>query len=139
MRSLVLALVAVLLFSFPVQADDLDRRLELARQMQDIRPARAQVEQGIEQYVSKFPEERREAYRQEFEKILNVKALEQISIDAYAEVFTVAELEAMVAYYSQPEALSAEQKIGDYARLVYPQIIRMLDQAAIRVKTSDSP
>jgi hypothetical protein len=66
---------------------------------------------------------------------LNYEALEKISIDAMAETYTVAELEAMNEYYSKPEAKSAQPKYSNYANKVFPEITRMLDEAVMRVRT----
>ena len=129
-------LVSLVLLSSVVRADDasLERRLSLAEQMQDIRPARDQVNGAIEAYVLALPEEVRSSYRAELQDVLNYKALEKISIDAYADVFTEAELRAMVEYYSKPESRSAADKLGQYANIVYPEIVRMLDQAKMRIR-----
>lgn len=138
-------LAAILLFPLGAGADegvpavDRDMRLALAEKMQRLRPARDQVETAIERYVSGLPEPQREEYRTGLKNILNYEALEKVSINAYAETFTVEELQAMVDYYSKPEARSASEKFEDYAAKVYPEIIRMLDRAMIRAKTGANP
>lgn len=81
------------------------------------------------------PEGERETFKTAMRNVFNVTALEKISTDAYAESFTVEELRAMVEYYSKPEAISATEKFQNYANIVYPEIMRMLDRAAIRIKT----
>ena len=121
------------------QQADFERRLELAEQLQEFRPAREQVDNAIDQYVSRISPQRRETYRAALKNILNYKALERISIDAYADVFTAEELTAMVEYYSKPEARSAADKFDEYGAQVYPEIVRMLDQAMIRAKTGGAP
>jgi hypothetical protein len=113
----------------------LERRLKLAEQMHKLRPVRDQVESAIEQYAQTQPPEDRAAFISAMRSVLNPKALERISIDAYAEVYTEEELKAMVEYYSKPEARSASDKYNDYAKIVYPEIVRMLDKAAMRVRT----
>lgn len=118
--------------------ENLERRLELAHEMQDLRPVRAQVEAAIDQYILRISPAQRESYRVALRDILNYKALEKISVDAYAEVFTAEELEIMVDYYSKPEAQSASDKAGQYAAIVYPEIVRMLDKAMMKAKTGGS-
>lgn len=113
----------------------LERRLKLAEKMHELRPVRDQVENAIEQYAQTQPPEERAAFMSAMRSVLNPKALERISIDAYAEVYTEEELKAMVEYYSKPEARSASDKYNDYAKIVYPEIVRMLDKAAMRVRT----
>ncbi|MCF8495845.1 MAG: hypothetical protein K9G62_04165 [Alphaproteobacteria bacterium] len=138
MQLLSILCLALLFSAAPVLAQDdaaQDRRLELAARMLEIRPAREQVESAIEHYVARAPANQRDALRSSLRNALNYKALEKISLDAYAETYTVEELEAMVEYYGKPEARSASQKSGDYAKKVYPEIIRMLDKAMMKTRT----
>ncbi len=114
-----------------------DERVELAKKMHELRPVREQVEQAINQYAQSRPQGERESFRSTMRNVFNMKALEKISVDAYVETFTAPELRAMVDYYSKPEAISASEKFGNYANLVYPEIVRMLDRAAIRVRTGE--
>lgn len=136
------AVVLFLTFISPVSAQDIGgedvdfaQRLEWAEKMNAIRPAREQVNAAIDRYVSALSPEEAEVYRTALQRILNYKALEKISVDAFAEVYTEAELKAMVEYYSMPEAQSASEKSAQYAEIVYPEIVRMLDKAMMRVKT----
>ncbi len=112
-----------------------DERLELAKKMHDLRPVRDQVENAIAQFSQTRPPAERETFKVAMMNVFNVKALEKISIDAYVDTFTVEELRAMVEYYSKPEAASASDKLGNYSAIVYPEIVRMLDKAAMRVRT----
>ncbi|MFK7839012.1 MAG: hypothetical protein AB8B83_01670 [Bdellovibrionales bacterium] len=121
--------------SAPALDPTFEERVKLAKKMHELRPVRAQVEQAINQYAQVRPQAERETFKTAMRNVFNVKALEKISVDAYADTFTVEELRAMVEYYSKPEAISASNKFSDYANIVYPEIVRMLDRAAIRVKT----
>ncbi len=112
-----------------------DERLALAKRMHELRPVRDQVDGAIAQYAQTRPQNERDSFRIAMRNVFNIKALEKISEDAYVETFTVEELRAMVGYYSMPEAQSASEKFGDYAAIIYPEIVRMLDRAAIRLKT----
>jgi len=114
-----------------------DERIALAKKMHELRPVREQVEQAINQYAQTRPQGERESFKSTMRNVFNMRALEKISIDAYAETFTAPELSAMVEYYSKPEAISASDKFGNYAGIVYPEIVRMLDRAAIRVRTGE--
>lgn len=121
-----------------VQAQDdasYAKRLELARKMHEINPARDQINAAIDQAAESQPEQEREAFKTAMRSVLNFQAIEKISIDAMAEVYTERELQAMVNYYSLPEAKSAGEKQMKYSEKVYPEIIRMLDQAMMRVRT----
>jgi hypothetical protein len=138
--------LAITLFSFAVFAADitpaddagLERRLELAKQMQEIRPAKDQVDKAIDVYVSRLPPNEKESYRAALKNILNYKALEKISIDAYAATYTEEELQAMVSFFGSPEGRSASAKSDEYNKLVFPEIVRMLDKAVMRAKTGAS-
>jgi len=114
-----------------------DERIALAKKMHELRPVREQVEQAINQYAQTRPQGERESFKSTMRNVFNMRALEKISIDAYAETFTAPELSAMVEYYSKPEAISAGEKFDNYAGIVYPEIVRMLDRAAIRVRTGE--
>lgn len=118
-------------------ADDLAlvRRLELARKIQEHKSSKEEIQEAVEQYLKNVPPSKRSLYSSALRSSLNYKALDKISIDAYAQTFTEKELEVMLEYYSKPESQSIAKKTRDYARLVYPEVIRMLDRAMMRVKT----
>lgn len=116
-----------------------ERRLELAEQMLEIHPVKEQVNRAIDRYIQSYmltsPEGEQERFRAALTRVLNYKALERVSLDAYAEIFTEAELEAMVEYYAKPEAQSARLKLEQFNGRIYPEIIRMMDQTIIRART----
>lgn len=127
-------------FAQPVIAEDnLEQRITLAEKMLELRPAREQVSRAIDTYIRTYmiaePPKTQEAFRIAMLSVMNIKALEKLTIDAYAETYTQEELAAMVAYYSQPEARSASDKQEQFARRLTPEIVKMLDQAAMRIKT----
>jgi len=132
--------VLLLMFSAPVIAEDnFSERLELAKQMLEIRPAKQQLENAVDTYIRNYmfayPEKEQQAFRMGLLRVMNPKALEKTSVDAYAEVFTVKELQAMVEYYSKPEAQSATNKQNALNAKIAPEIVRMLDHALIRTRT----
>jgi hypothetical protein len=136
--------IAILFIGLPVMAQDeqggYDTRLELADQMLDINPPREQVRAAIEAYISQIMATRSQAEQDQFRtamlSIVNHKAIEQLSRDAYADLFTEAELRAMVEYYSKPEAITARAKLNEFQGRITPEIVRMIDQALIRARTS---
>ena len=103
--------------------------------MHEIISTRSQVNAAIEQVANSRPEAERENFRTSMQNALNYKAIEKISIDAMAETYTADELEAMVEYYSKAEAQSIAKKDEIYKSKVYPEIIRMLDAAMMRIRT----
>lgn len=137
MKHIVFAL-ALWLLPFGAMAQDdanLERRLELAKEIQKVRPVQSQVDGALERYLQSVPESQRDSYRRALQGVLSYKALEKISNDAYAEVYSEAELSAMLEYYKKPESLSAAKKSDQYAGRVLPEIMRMLDRAMMRVRT----
>ena len=121
------------------QDDNFAQRLELAQQMVTIQPAEEQMENAIDSYIRAYlftqPKDIQDRFREAILSAMKPKALEKISIDAYAEIFTVEELQAMVAYYSSPEAKSAAEKRGQLNARISPEISKQLDAALIRLKT----
>lgn len=129
-----------ILSGVPAHAEDLtaetpDSRLELAEKLQTYRPVKDQVDAAIEKFLSSLPADQKAAYRQSLKEIINYKTLEKASIDAYAEVYSSEELQAMIDYYSKPEAQSALEKTDQYASKVYPEIIKMIDKGLMKAKT----
>ncbi len=114
---------------------DIDRRINLAKQLHELRPTRQQVYDAIDRVAQNQPAAERESFVTAMRNILNYRAIENISINAMAEVYTAQELESMLEYYQKPEARSAAEKEQSYADKVYPELIRMLDQAMMRLRT----
>jgi uncharacterized protein len=136
-----LMLVALCVFTagaYAAEADadpSLAHRLELAKRMHEIKPVKDQVDKAIEIYVERLPEKEREVYRTALKQIMNYEVLEKVSVDAYVQTYTEAELEAMVAFFGSPEGRSASEKFDAYGKIVYPEIVKMLDQAIMKAKT----
>lgn len=131
-------LTVIALVAFPALAQEVssnDSKLELAKQVHEYRPVRPQVDAAIDRFAQTQAPAQREAFKTAMHSVLNIKAIEKTSIEAYADIFTEKELKAMAEYYAKPEAQSAAKKSNDYAARVYPEIIRMLDKAAMRVRT----
>jgi hypothetical protein len=117
------------------QGSDYKERLALAKEMHEIRPAADQVDSAIESVSLKMPEASRESFKSRMRNSLDYRAIERISINAMAVTYTLAELEAMVEYYSTPEAKSALDKTSVYQQKVGPEIVRMIDRAVMQMRT----
>lgn len=111
------------------------QRLELAKKMNELNPAAKQIDSAIESVAARVSDVDREAFKSGMRNLLNYRALEQISINAMAETYTLEELKAMVDYYSKPEGKSAAAKVSQYQAKVQPEITRMLDRAIMNMKT----
>lgn len=114
--------------------EQLARKLELAKKMHEIRPAARQIDDAIRSVSMRLPEAEREPFVTSMSSSLNYNAIERISIDAMVDVFTLPELEAMVEYYSKPEAISAGDKMVDWAKIVQPEIARLIDRSLMRTR-----
>lgn len=124
----------------PQDPADLDKRIELSKKWHELMPVsvRDQVNAAIDEASQMQPANQKEVFRANMKNVLNYQAIEKISVDAMAEIYTAAELQALVDYYSKPEAKSANSKYQQYAAKVYPEITRMLDQAMMRARTGGS-
>ena len=135
-----IAIIALLLpVSAQAQEDDFAQRLALAERMLEIRPAEKQVERAVDSYIRNYmfnaSDEDQEIFRTAMKRLMNPKALEKVAVDAYAETFTLEELEAMVEYYSKPEAQSASDKQNLLNAKIAPEIALMMDRALIRLRS----
>ena len=113
----------------------LAKKIALAREMHKIRPTRVQIDSAIQRASFTLPARDRQAFVDAMKGMLNYNAIERISIDAMIETYTLKELDAMVKYYSKPEAKSASDKVISWARIVQPEIVNMIDKAMMRIRT----
>ena len=114
------------------------QRLAVAEKMLEVRPAgeqlRGALDEYIEGYLVRYSDTEKQIFRASILKALNEKALEKTAVDAYAEIFTLKELEAMLEFYSKPEAKTIADKQNELNARVRPEIVRMLDQALLKVR-----
>ena len=137
---LILWICLALPFAPALAQDDFGKKLELSEKMVELRPARIQLENALDVYIQNYmrrsSEEEQADFRAAILGVLNAETLEKITIDAYAETFTLQELEAMVEYYSKPEARSASDKQGELKDKIMPEIVRILDDALMRLRSA---
>ena len=117
--------------------EQLKRKIQLAEEMHRINPVKDQVDSAVGTVAMRLPETERQVFLNAMYSTLNYRAIERISVDAMVEVYSLKELEAMVEYYSKPEARTAGEKSAQYAAVVQPEIIRMIDKAMIRTRTGE--
>jgi hypothetical protein len=143
-------IIAVILCALPLRAHahDMDMslpedageaRLVLAERMHEIWPTRQRVERAVAQIASRMPEEEAQAFREVMRLAIDFSKLEEISIQAMADTFTVAELKAMVTYYGSEAGQGAESKTSRYVEKIQPAITRMVDKALMAYRTGDVP
>lgn len=112
------------------------QKLALAREMHEYRPASVQIRTALEAVSKRLSPADAATFRNAIEKTADYKELEERSIEAMADIFTLEELQAMVDYYSKPEAQSASEKFSEYQKSLQPEIVKMLDAAAMEMRTS---
>lgn len=119
---------------------DYAKKLELAKQMQEIQPVRKQVDDVVQQASASLAPAARDRFLKMTQSAFDYDKLAKASIDAMTEIFTVAELQKMVDYYGSAEAKTTVPKIPLYQQKLQPMIFQMLDKAMIEQRTgSESP
>lgn len=121
----------------PVTATEPDtaKKIELAKRMHEIRPAKAQVQEALDQVGRNLPPMERDKFLKMVDGAFDYAKLEKLSIDTMVELFTVAELEKMVDYFGSPEANTIATKLPEYQKKIQPEIIRSLDAAMMSQRT----
>lgn len=117
----------------------LQKRIELAREMHKINPTRDQVHSALERVAATKPASQRRDFIIKMNEILHYKAIEKVSIDAMVELYTLEELEAMVAFHGSDIGKSIKEKHPQWTAKLAPEIIRMMDVAYMRLRTGDAP
>lgn len=116
-------------------ADDDAARMALAVRMHEIWPVRTRVEDAIAIVAENVPAAERDAFITRMRKTIDQKTLEQESIKAMAQVFTTAELQAMVNFYGSAEGRAVSEKTEDYMAILQPVMVKMLDSALLDMRT----
>lgn len=117
-----------------IEEDSYEERLKLSRKMHEIWPVRPKVETALDIIAEQIEPQERAAFKAAMRKAIKFKALEEASIDAMADIFSIKELEAMIAFYGSKEGRSISFKTGDYEKVLEPVLIEMIDKALLNVK-----
>ena len=136
MRSFLLACFLMVIV-LPAYAQDTGKaeRLELARKLNEVNPVSRQVETSIGRVGESWGLAEKEKFQREMMAKIDINKVEQISLDALADTFTKEELQAMLDYYSKPEAARITEKMPVYQGLVQPGITREIDKALMALRT----
>ncbi len=110
--------------------DDKAKRLELARELHDVRRIKDRVLSDFDRIAAGLPESDQEDFKVYMEQSVDFDALEKKSIEIAAEVYTADELKAMVDYYSSNAGRSAEAKGEEYSKR-FGDILQQKVDAAI--------
>ena len=114
--------------------ENYEQRLELSRKMHEIWPTRPKVEMALENVAEQVDPMNRAQFKAGMRRAIKFEALEEASIDAMADIFTVEELEAMIEFYGSKEGRSVSHKTEDYERALQPIMTKMIDKSLLDVK-----
>ena len=140
-------LLAVLVLSFSAVAvhaaspvvDDKAERIRLSKDLHDIRNIRARINGIISSAADTIPPEDREDFQRYVQLKIDYDALEEKSIAYAAEIYTVPELKAMIAYFGSPDGQSAEAKGEVFTTKISKDIVAQVDAAILAAKYDGVP
>ena len=122
-----------------VDADKEGERLELSKQMHKIWPIRQKVESALDAVSERISEKDRLKFKSGMRRAIDFDKLEEASIQAMADIYSVAELEKMIEFYGSKEGRSISVKTGDYEKSLQPLMIQMMDKALLDAKMGSQP
>ncbi len=111
--------------------ETLQQRIALSKKMHDIWPVRPKIESAIDVVGEQAPATERARFKAAMRKAMDFNALETKSIETMADIFTVAEIEAMIEFYGSKEGRSVSFKTGDYEAALQPLLLQMIDKALL--------
>ena len=123
----------------PISAEDLKERNKLATEYHDVVDMREIVNRDIAAGAGGLTEAETEKYMREVQIRINYEKIEELSISAMANTFTVPELKALIAYFGSPEGKSSQEKMGLYTEQVAPEIRKAIDAALVNAQFGGQP
>ncbi len=138
--ALTLYFVVILLMSASVMAQDntadqnYQQKVSLAQKMHQIRPMNVQIEDAVKRLSLRYPEEKRALFVSKMVQTFDSKALTELSVNAMAETFTVAELEKMIDFHGSAEGKAITEKTPVYQSIVTPELVKKIDKALMEVR-----
>ena len=125
------------LLALPAWAQDADRaqRLEMAKKLNMVNPVSRQIESSIKRVGESWGLSEKEKFQREMMAKIDMASVEKVSMEALADTFTVAELQVMIDYYSNPATAKIIEKMPVYQGLVQPGIAREIDRALMALRT----
>ncbi|MCB9984229.1 MAG: hypothetical protein H6864_00900 [Micavibrio sp.] len=116
------------------QVDDAQERLQLSRELHDIKRVKESVLQNIDNVARSLPRHEQEDFKKYIELNVNFDDLEEKSIAIAAKTYTIAELKAMIAYFGSNEGRSAEAKGREYGEKFGIEMEREINKAIAAAK-----
>jgi hypothetical protein len=147
-RCLILILVAVLAAACadtgPGQStknlpDNPENRAVVAKRYLEAMPPKEMLQGVAARIVPNLPEKDRKAFMEVMTSEAIEKAAYRITLDSLVKHFTVAELNAMVAFYGSPDGKSAYKKFDAHMKDTIPQIQQEVRKAAEAAQKQAEP
>jgi len=110
------------------------QRKALSQKMHEIWPIRRKVENALDSISERIDENNRAKFKAGMRRAIDFEELEEASIQAMADIYSVAELEKMIDFYGSKEGRSISVKTGDYEKQLQPLMIKMVDKALLDAK-----
>lgn len=114
-------------------AAGVDEKTALILQLYEVNPPADLINASIESIArQRYPEGAdRQVFMDRMKLAVDYDRMESFSTNLMREMFTLEELKAMVAYYTSPVGISAQEKIGGYRQKMAPELRKMLDKALL--------
>lgn len=116
------------------QSADYAERMALSRELHDIKKVGDQVRRDIDIIAESLPLVEREDFKKYMEMSVDFDALEGKSVKYAADLYTVPELKAMIAYFGSVEGRSAEAKGEEYGAKFGADVQKEIDKAIMAAK-----
>lgn len=110
-------------------SSDMARKLELAKQYSASVPVAEEIEKSISELTIQVPVEKRALLKSTLQRNIKIDQLQSVSEMSLADVFTVAELEALVNFYKTPEGKAIKDKMPEYQSRLEPILGQMIRDA----------
>jgi hypothetical protein len=102
--------------------DNQENRTVVAKRYLEVMPPKEMLQGVATRVEPNLPEKDRKVFMEVMNSQDIEKAAYRLTLDALVKHFTVAELNAMLAFYGSPDGQSASKKFDTYMRELIPQI-----------------
>lgn len=125
----------------PVSETEFEQRLVLAREINQHQPVGDRVREILEVMSENLilTDLEEEQFIISIYNNMDIADLEELSVESMAEIFTLPELEAMLAYYSQVESDVIKEKSGLYRQQIDPAISASIQRTLLRLQALPNP
>lgn len=137
--TLVVLSLSVVAVSAATPTDDKAERVRLSKDLHDIRNIRERINGIIASAADTIPPADREDFQRYVQLKVDYDALEAKSIAYAADIYTVPELKAMIAYFGSADGQSAESKGAAFSDKISKDIIAEVDAAILAAKYDGVP